>query len=174
VSAVRVLVSAASRHGATEEIAQEIGKVLRGALPGSTVDVIPLDQVGTVDGYDAVVLGSAVYMGRWLEPARTLAGSHAQALAGRAVWLFSSGPVGDPPKPDAEPVDVAELRRLTAARDHRVFPGRIDRHELGFAERAVVRAVRASEGDFRDWPAVREWAAEIAAIVSADANRPTT
>ena len=171
---MRVLVSTASRHGATEEIAQEIGKALRARLPGSEVDVIPLDQVGTVDGYDAVVLGSAVYMGRWLEPARTLAGSHAEALSGRPVWLFSSGPVGDPPKPDAEPVDVAELRRLTAAGDHRVFPGRIDRHELGFTERAVVRAVRAAEGDFRDWPAVREWAAEIAAVLSADAGRPTT
>jgi menaquinone-dependent protoporphyrinogen oxidase len=169
-----VLVSAASRHGATEEIAQEIGKALRAELPGSTLDLIPLDQVGTVDGYDAVVLGSAVYMGRWLEPARMLAVLHAETLSARPVWLFSSGPVGDPPKPAEEPVDVAELRRLTGARDHRVFSGRIDRHELGFGERVVVRTVHAAVGDFRDWPAVREWAAGIAAALQSDIGRPTS
>jgi len=165
---MRVLVSAASRHGATEEIAQEIGKALRAGLPGVGVGVLPLDRVEAVDGYDAVVLGSAVYMGRWLEPARRLVRSHAAALAGRPVWLFSCGPVGDPPKPDTEPVDVAEVRRQTGARDHHVFPGRIDRRQLGFAERTIVRAVHAAEGDFRDWPAVRAWAAEIAAELQAD------
>ena len=63
---------------------------------------------------------------------------------------------------------MAEVRRQTGARDHHVFSGRIDRHELGFGERAVVRAVHAAVGDFRDWPAVRAWAAEIAAELQAD------
>jgi menaquinone-dependent protoporphyrinogen oxidase len=162
---MRILVTAASRHGSTEEIAQELGKALREGLPAATVDVIPLDRVDTVDRYDAVVLGSAVYMGRWLETARRQVAAHAGELTDRPVYLFSSGPIGDPPKPEEEPVDIAELSRLTGARDHRVFPGRIDRHQLGLAERMVVRAVHAAEGDFRDWPAVRAWAAEIAADV---------
>jgi hypothetical protein len=50
--------------------------------------------------YDAVVLGSAVYAGHWLKPARALADRCAAALRARPVWLFSSGPVGDPAKPD--------------------------------------------------------------------------
>ena len=165
---MRVLVSAASRHGSTEEIAQEIGKALRAGLPGAEVEVVPLDRVEAVDGYEAVVLGSAVYMGRWLEPARRLVASHAAALTDRPVWQFSSGPVGDPLKPEEEPVDVADVRRQTGARDHHVFAGRIDRHQLGLAERMVVRAVHAAEGDFRDWPAVRAWAAGIAAELQAD------
>lgn len=169
---MRVVVSAASRHGATDEIAQEIGKALRAGLPEADVEVIPLDRLNTVNDSDVVVLGSAVYMGRWLEPARTWIALHAEALSGREVWLFSSGPVGDPPKPAEQSVDVAEMRRLTGARDHRVFAGRIDRHELSFTERAVARAVHAGEGDFRDWPAVREWAAGIVAALHADANTP--
>jgi menaquinone-dependent protoporphyrinogen oxidase len=50
-----------------------------------------------------------------------------------------------------------------------VFSGRLDKSSLGFAEKAVMVAVRASEGDFRDWEAIREWAREIAAALQAPA-----
>jgi len=166
---MKVLVSAASKHGATSEIAGEIGRVLRDALhkrggDGAVVDVRPAERVSSVEDYDAVVLGSAVYAGRWLEPARELAERHAGPLAARPVWLFSSGPVGEPPKPaEDESVDVSGILEATGARDHRVFPGRLDKRTLGFAEKAVVLALRVAEGDFRDWDAIREWAREIAA-----------
>ncbi|MEW6635790.1 MAG: flavodoxin domain-containing protein [Actinomycetota bacterium] len=161
---MRVLVAAASRHGATAQIAGEIGVALRdGAGGGIVVDVLPAEEVSSLEGYDAVVLGSAVYAGRWLESARKLAERHAETLSRRPTWLFSSGPVGDPLKPEEDPVDVAEILKATGAREHRVFPGRLDRRELGFAEKAIVLALRAPEGDFRDWEAVRAWAREIAA-----------
>ena len=67
---MRILVSAASRHGSTAEMATELGKALRGALPRVGIDVVPPSRVPGVDGYDAVVLGSAVYFGRWLDEAR--------------------------------------------------------------------------------------------------------
>jgi menaquinone-dependent protoporphyrinogen oxidase len=62
---MRVLVSAASRHGSTAEIAERIGSVLREELVDvrAQVDVLPADAVGDIDGYDVLVLGSAVYMG---------------------------------------------------------------------------------------------------------------
>src|SRR5205807_2446948 len=110
---------------------------------GVPVDVRPAEHVTMVDGYDAVVLGSAVYAGHWLEPARRLVEDQAPALAQRPVWLFSSGPIGDPPKPTEDPVDVAALVEATGAREHRVFAGRLDRHHLGFAERAIALALRA-------------------------------
>lgn len=159
---VRVLVAVASRHGATAEIAERIGIAIRAALPSATVDVRAADQVATVDGYDAVVLGSAVYVGRWLEPARNLVARHGAALAAVPVWLFSSGPVGDPPKPDEDPGDEALLLTATGAREHVVLAGRLDRHQLGFAERAVAAVVRAPRGDFRDWAAIDVWAGGIA------------
>jgi menaquinone-dependent protoporphyrinogen oxidase len=155
-----VLVSAASKHGATAEIADAIARVLESR--GLAVDVRGPENVTMVDGYDAVVLGSAVYAGHWMEPARQVAQTQASVLAKRPVWLFSSGPIGDPPKPDEDPVDVAALVQATGAREHRVFAGRLDKHRLGFAEKAVVLALRAPEGDFRDWDAVRAWAGGIA------------
>jgi menaquinone-dependent protoporphyrinogen oxidase len=124
--------------------------------------VRPAHEVGRLDGYDAFVLGSAVYMGHWLEAARDLVHRNAETLSGRPVWLFSSGPIGDPPKPDEQPVDVGEAIATTRAREHRLFAGKLDRHRLGFAERAMVLALRAPEGDFRDWVTIETWAARIA------------
>jgi len=160
----RVLVAAASKHGATAEIAGHIGDTLR--RRGHDVTVADAGQVGTIDGYDAVVLGSAVYAGHWLDDAKVLADRIAGHRPRPPLWLFSSGPVGDPPKPDEDP-DVAAITAATAPRNHRVFAGRIDKSKLGFAERAIMIAVRAPEGDFRDWDAIAAWADGIADTLSA-------
>lgn len=162
---MRVLVTAASKHGATLEIAQAIGDVL--AQPGLDVVVLPVDDVGagTVETYDAVVLGSAVHAGHWLAPAKELVERDAAALATRPVWLFSSGPIGEPPKPTDPPVDITAVMAATQARDHRIFGGRLTRADLGFAERAIAAALRAPQGDFRPWNEIRDWAASIAAAL---------
>jgi menaquinone-dependent protoporphyrinogen oxidase len=157
---MKVLVTAATKHGATGEIAQAIGETLRDQ--GLDPTVVPPEQVDNIDEYDAVVLGSAVYAGHWLKPARELVGRGGAALAARPVWLFSSGPIGDPPKPEEDPVDVAEVLAATSAREHRVFAGKLVRKQLAFPERAIVSALRVREGDFRDWPAITGWAAGIA------------
>ena len=159
---MRVLVTAASRHGATREIAAAIADGL--SRRGVEADVRPTEELTSLDGYDAFVVGSAVYIGRWLEPAQRLVDDHEEKLAAAPVWLFSSGPLGPPDalKPEGDPVDVAGFMEKTAALDHRVFAGRLDRKLLGFGEKAVVVAVRAPEGDFRDWEAIDAWAGEIA------------
>jgi len=160
---MRLLVTAASRHGSTAEIATELGKALRGALPGVGVDVVPPTRVGDLADYDAVIVGSAVYFGRWLSEARWQVTAHAEELRQRPVWLFSSGPVGDPSLPATEPSDAAELVAEIGAREHVVFPGALHRELLGARERLAVRLVRADDGDYRDWAAVRAWADRIAA-----------
>jgi menaquinone-dependent protoporphyrinogen oxidase len=162
---MRVLVSVASRHGATAEIADRIGEVLKSG--GIDADIRPPDQVASVAHFDAVILGSGVYAGRWLGPAKQLAERESADLKSRPVWLFSSGPVGDPAKPAADPVDVDLVRKWTDAVDHHVFPGKLDRQELGFGERAIVLAVHAAEGDFRPWGDVTEWAEGIARTLQA-------
>ena len=160
---MRVLVSAASKHGSTAEIADRIAEAVRIALPvGAVIEVRSAADTAHPASYDAVILGSAVYMGRWMEQAR-LAAVRIAARPPRSVWLFSSGPIGDPPKPDEDPVDVRGIVAATNARGHRLFAGRLDRHRLGFAERAVVLALRVPDGDFRDWDAIDDWARQIAA-----------
>lgn len=157
---MKVLVTAASRHGATTEVAASIGAALQGA--GHEVHVAHPAEVARLDGYDAAVIGSAVYVGHWLEPARDLVEREKVALSRIPVWLFSSGPVGDPPKPAEESADAAQLAELIGAREHHVFAGLVDRKRLGFGEKAIVAAVRAPEGDFRPWSEIEAWAREIA------------
>jgi menaquinone-dependent protoporphyrinogen oxidase len=157
---MRVLVAAASKHGGTTEIARAIGTALEEARLDTEVRAV--DEVTTLEPYDAVVLGSGVYMGRWLESAKRFIQANGRALATRPVWLFSSGPLGDPPKPVEEPADVLGFIETTHARDHRVFPGVLDKGNLGLGERTIVAAVRAPAGDYRPWDEVRTWALGIA------------
>ena len=159
-----VLVAYGSRHGATREVAEAIAHEL--GEHGVDADLRDAAEVDEVTPYEAVVLGSAVYMGSWLEPARRLVDDHGDELAERPTWIFSSGPLGEPPKPEADKaVQVDAIVEKVRPREHRLFAGKIDRSELGFGERAVMHAVRAADGDFRDWDAIRGWAAGIAAAL---------
>jgi menaquinone-dependent protoporphyrinogen oxidase len=157
---MRVLVSVASKYGATAEIGDLIAGVLREHR--LEVTVAPPDDVRNIDWYDAVVIGSAVYMGHWMTQAKRLVTRHHVELASRTVWLFSSGPVGDPAMPKDEAVDARDMVRITRARGHRTFVGKLERAQLSFPEKAMVTALRAQEGDFRDFREVESWAAGIA------------
>ena len=157
---MKVLVTAASRHGSTKEIATLIAGLMEDA--GLEADVREPDDITSLAGYDATVIGSGVYMGGWLDPARRLIERCHGEFAGRRVWLFSCGPLGEPAKPDNEPAEVAALLEATGAIDHRVFPGRLVRSELGFGEKVVVAGVRAPFGDYRPWDDITTWARRIA------------
>ncbi len=173
---MRVLVTYASRHGATADIAEVIAGVLteeRGRDRARRVEVVPVEEVEDVAGYDAVLLGSAVYMGRWTKPARAFVRRNLAALRARPVWLFSSGPVGDDPEPDQETGDTEKLADLVGARGSGTFGGRLRRTDLGLREKAVVRMVHAADGDHRDWAEIRTWADEVAdALDAVDATSP--
>lgn len=164
---VKVLVACASRHGSTTEIGHAIAERL-GARGFEVVEATP-DGVGIGDA-DAVVIGSAVYAGRWLSAARAFVRANMSELRQRPVWLFSSGPVGDPPLPADEPREADELVELVHARGHRTLTGRIDPAGLKLAERAVVRLLGASTDDARDWDAVAAYADEIADQLTRDGS----
>jgi len=158
---MKVLVAVASKHGSTEEIAAAIAQELRAS--GHEVDLCAADTVDEVGGYDAVVLGSAIYAGTWLPTARTFAERNRAALAQRPVWVFSSGPLGaETPQPHDDPQKLAAPLGTVPVRDHRVFVGKLDKNSLGFGEHLIAIAVKAPDGDFRDWAAIRAWAQEIA------------
>ena len=161
----KVLVTAASRHQATLEIAEAIVTGLR--QRGVNAEARPIEDLtahDALDEYTAVVVGSAVYLGRWLGEARRFVQVHASALCMMPVWLFSSGPLGPPDHliPAGEPADVQVLKHLSRAVAHRTFPGRLEMNRLDFAERTVARTIHAPEGDCRDWEAIDDFAADIA------------
>ncbi len=160
---VKVLVAYSSKHGSTREIAHRIGDRLR--ADGLAPEVLDVANVSDPAAYDAVVLGSAVYMGSWRKEATEFARKHTAALAARPVWLFSSGPLGEPSL--EEPRHLAELRAALFPRDHRVFTGALDSSRLSLPERIVVSAIEAKSkqdlaGDFREWHEIDGWADEIA------------
>lgn len=162
---IRVLVAHSSKYGATAEIAEKIGQVLEQA--GLQVDVLSADRISDPSAYQAVVLGSAVYIGRWRKEAVRFLKANEQILAGKSVWLFSSGPTGE-----GDPVELVQGWRFPGSlqpsidkvqpRDIAVFHGAVDVDKLNFLERWMLKNVKSPTGDFRDWEAITAWAAAIA------------
>lgn len=154
----------ASKHGATEGIARHIAERLRAS--GREVELRSADAADDLGPPEAVVLGSAVYAGSWMKEAVEFAERRAGSLTGTPVWLFSSGPLGeDVEDEEPQPKQLAKLEEALSPREHRVFFGALDRSKLGFAERMIVKAVKAPDGDHRDWDAIGAWADEIAAAL---------
>ena len=158
MSSRNVLVASSSRHGATEELARMLATTM--SEQGLTVEVRRMEDVDTVFPYDALVLGSAVYMGRWTPEARAFVEQHESGIVTRPTWLFSSGPIGD--FPGTEPFDAGELIRVTGAREHHLFGGRLEKSSLGLRERAFTRLLHVPAGDHREWAAAAAWATAIA------------
>jgi menaquinone-dependent protoporphyrinogen oxidase len=167
---MKVLVAVASKHGATMEIGQVIEASLRSS--GLEVDLKRIEDVTGLNRYDAVVLGSGVYAGHWLRPAREFVDIHEGELKQRPVWLFSSGPVGDPPKPLENPAEVAGVAKRIGSRGHRLFAGKIEGSDLGISEKALVALVRAPDGDFRPWSEISTWAESIATQLQGTSSAP--
>lgn len=169
---MRVLVSAASRHGATKEIAEAIAAGL--ARRGLEARCLPPDEVHDLAGFDAAVLGSAVYMGQWLEPARRLVQEHRDALRAMPVWLFSSGPVGTPEHrvPKHNEVDVSAQTEAVAPLAHRLFAGRMERTMLSRGERLISVVIGGLFGDFRDWDEIDRFTGEVAGRLAAAPATP--
>jgi menaquinone-dependent protoporphyrinogen oxidase len=158
----RVLVAYASRHGATADIADAIGEVV--ADTGLGVAVRTMGEVVTVSAYDALILGSAVYMDNWLPEAYDFIRRNLDDIVARPTWLFSSGQVGTLP---AVPFDAGSLVARTAAAGHHVFGGKLDRGGLSVGERFVARLLRVPARDDRDWAVVTAWATAIARSLQA-------
>ena len=156
---MRILIAVSSRHGGTYGIARRLRTAL--AARGHAATVMTIEGFRCPDGYDAYVVGAAVYMGRWMRAAEEFLHDNLATLRSRPLWLFSSGPLGD----DADPADALahpeDLVALTGARQHQVFSGRLVRKELTPFERVAATMTKAPEGDFRDWDAVDRWADSI-------------
>lgn len=162
---MRILVVAATKHESTGEVADAIAAELESL--GHDVRREPIAEAEIGDA-EAVVLGSAVYMGRWMADARVFASQNTDRLAAMPVWMFSVGLAGidadDPAKVESN--IVASIAPAGAV----AFSGRLDEEALGLRERSVARLTRAPKGDLRDWTAIRTWAGQIASALAAEAG----
>jgi len=160
----KVLVAYASKNGSTAEIAEAIAQTLRQA--GSSADCAEAGEVTSLEPYDAVVLGSAVYIKRWRADAKRFLRKYATQLAQRPFWVFSSGPAGEPkrdPNPTwLEPPKIVERVEQLGARGHVVFGGRLPTDPRSPTARAMVKNCPPEFRDRRDWDEINAWAASIA------------
>jgi menaquinone-dependent protoporphyrinogen oxidase len=156
-----ILVAYASKHGATEGIARSIAERL--IARGMNVHVESASDVVDLGAPEAVVLGSAIYAGSWRSEAMEFVDRFVDGLTKVPVWLFSSGPLGEHVSNEEEqPKQLAGLRARLSPRDHRVFFGALDKSKLSFGERMIVKAVKAPDGDYRNWDEIGAWAEGIA------------
>ncbi|MFJ8932873.1 flavodoxin domain-containing protein [Streptomyces sp. NPDC102364] len=157
----RVLIAYGTTNGSTAEIAERIGDVL--SKEGCVTTVRSADAAWrSVAEYDAVILGGALYMGRWHRDARRFARRARRELTARPVWLFSSGPL-DPSASDRDIAPVPGVRRIAAridARGHATFGGRLDQNARGRMARMLVNSGKG--GDFRDFEHISAWARQVA------------
>lgn len=155
------LVAYGTKNGSTAEIAEFIGSVLRDK--GIRTDVRPAAEVQDVDPYDVVVLGGALYEGRWHRDARRFVRRHHHALTPIPVWLFSSGPLDfSASQRDVPPVRGARrAERRLGAEEHVTFGGRLQEGARGRMARILLEQGRG--GDFRDFGRIAAWAERIAA-----------
>jgi menaquinone-dependent protoporphyrinogen oxidase len=173
---MRVLVAYSSKYGATRGIADRIGERLTEL--GHEVDIERCRDVEYPEGFDAFVIGSAAYLGRWRKEARKFVRRNADLLAGRPTWLFSSGPLGTDRVDDegndvlttTEPKEFEEFGERIHPRGTMVFFGALDIGKLRGPDRILdwMPAVPdLPEGDFRDWAAIDSWTDSVHAQLAA-------
>jgi menaquinone-dependent protoporphyrinogen oxidase len=158
----RILVTYATRAGATAEIAQAIAENL--AARGYAVDVKPVQEKPVLDGYSAVVLGSAIRMGGWLPEAVNFVKANQAALNGLPVALFTVHMLNtgdDEAGRTARAAYLNAVRPLLQGAEAVYFEGKMDFSRLSFLDRTIAKMVKAVEADHRDWDKIRQWAGAV-------------
>lgn len=164
-----VLVTYATRYGSTQEVAEAVAATLREG--GLEVDLRPMREVGSLEGYRAVVLGAALYIGKWHPDAHRFLQRHQEALTRRPMAVFALGPVGTDEEEmqgsraqlDKDLAGYPWLRPVVALE---MFVGRYDPARLNLLHRLLTIPPASPlhdlpASDHRDWDAIRTWAASL-------------
>jgi menaquinone-dependent protoporphyrinogen oxidase len=155
----KVLVAYASKLGSTGGVARAIGEEL--TARGNVVDIKMVKDVRDISSYDAVLLGSAVRMGRWLPEAVAFLEQNADSLGTKTVSFFTVCMTMQEDTPEnrlrAEDITGA-VRAIREPAAEGFFGGRMDYGKLSFLEQTILRAKKTPQGDYRDWDAILTWA----------------
>ena len=157
---MKILLTSSSKHGSTDEVAAVIAERLRAAH--IDVETKRPEDVDSVDEYDAFILGSAVYMTTWMPEAVDFTTRFRDTLRARPVWAFSVGLAGLPKGKVSDPMRIGPVLLAIDPEDQVTFAGCFDPSKLSLRERSIAKLGGATEGDYRDWDEVRQWADAIA------------
>lgn len=158
-----VLIAYTTKHGSTGEVAGAIAETLQ--QRGLSVELRPAGEVESLDGYDAVVLGAPLYMGRWERNARRFLKRHEASLHTKPTAVFALGPLSD--KPEDRPGPMKQLEGALAKTPNvkpvaiGLFGGVIDSSKLRFPFSSMP------EGDWRDWKAITAWSEQLVPLFAA-------
>jgi menaquinone-dependent protoporphyrinogen oxidase len=158
----KVLVAYATKCDSTIEVAQEIGDTI--SQNGVTVNVKPIKEISDISDYDAAIVGSAIRMAQWLPEATAFIKKYQSQLNKKPTAIFSVHILNLDDNPESQQERLAytnSVKKILTPKAEAFFAGKIDQAQLSFFERLLFRMIKSPEGDFRNWEAIRNWAAEV-------------
>ncbi|MBI5952951.1 MAG: flavodoxin domain-containing protein [Chloroflexi bacterium] len=161
----KILITYATKAGSTVEIAAVIGESL--SKRGFAVDVKPVSENPALDGYQAVLMGSAIRMGSWLPEAVDFIRKNQSTLQQIPTSIFTVHMLNyrdDEASRTARQAYTAPVRELLPSVDEVFFRGKLNYKTLSFFDRMIAKAVANPNdppGDFRDWDQIRDWAENL-------------
>jgi menaquinone-dependent protoporphyrinogen oxidase len=160
----KILVTYASKHGSTAEIAERIARSIE--KEGNDVNICPVDKAGDPLNYSTIIIGTAVYIGKWRKAAVDYLKRNQIELANTKVWMFATGPTGEGDPDDLlngwkYPDSLKPVIENINPFDIKIFHGALDDSKLDIMEKLAIKMVKAPLGDFRDWDEVEKWAVNI-------------
>jgi menaquinone-dependent protoporphyrinogen oxidase len=161
-----ILITYATKCGSTAEIARAISESL--CEKGMSVDVRPMKSVSDLNGYRAVVIGSAIRMGKWLPEALEFVARHQNRLAQMPTAAFTVHMLNTDDTPESRSARegyVAPLHQLLSPGAEAFFAGKIDLACMSLFDRLISKAMKATDQDLRDWDKIRSWADSLTAMV---------
>jgi menaquinone-dependent protoporphyrinogen oxidase len=155
----KILITYASKRGSTGEVAEAIGKTM--ARIGARVDLLPLKKVTGLSGYQAVLIGSAIRVAKWLPEAVDFVSENRAALqrVPTAYFTVCMTLAEDTPANQTRAAGFLEpVRTMLAPVAEGYFAGKVDPKTLSFLENTMLKAKNVPQGDFRDWSKITSWA----------------
>lgn len=159
----KTLIAYASKCGSTGEVAEAIANVF--CVQGVDVDVRLAKEITSLDGYNRVIIGSAIRMGGWLPAAINFVKAQQAALAQLPTMIFSvhTGNVGDDEvSREGRAAYTASVHQLITPQAEAFFAGTMELAKLSFLDRMIIKAMKGQDEDLRDWDAIRAWAETLA------------